>query len=56
MSYKGVGDNTKRHYSNKSLHWKPICKSKGYRTVNNWSDVNCKKCLKHFDRLYPKEV
>ena len=52
MSYKGVGDNTKIHYSNKKLHWRPICNnSVCYRHSDNWSIVTCKNCLKHFDRL-----
>ena len=57
MSYKGVGDNTKIHYSNKNLHWNPICNhSVCYRHSDNWSLVTCKNCLKHFDRLFQKEV
>jgi hypothetical protein len=45
MGYKGVGDRTKIHYSNKKLKWKPMCGSVGYRTSNKWPLVDCKKCL-----------
>lgn len=45
MGYRGVGDYTKIHYSNKGLKWHPICGSKGYRTADDWDLVDCKKCL-----------
>lgn len=39
-------DNTKIHYSNKNLKWKPICNSfKGCRSTDKKELVNCEKCI-----------
>jgi len=54
MGYKGTGDGTKIHFAGKHQH-KAICGVIPYRHTTNWSIVNCKKCLSHFDRLYPNK-
>ena len=45
MGYKGVGDDTKIHYSREVFGFNPICGSRGYRTSEKIELVTCKKCL-----------